>query len=195
MTLYEELELTPDCSFDDIKHQYRTLAKKHHPDLGGDAEVFKRIKFAYEVLIDPARRKQYDDNKTTTVAEDIHREAITNLAGIFFSIIPTFDCSGGNLVAVMKSEVEKGKSNTVRDSILNETYIGNLELIKSKLKTKNPDDENIILSFVEKQLETRFNDKKIFEHRIKLSDEMMLVLDKHQYGFIELFHNGEIVSE
>ena len=42
MTLYDELELTPDCSFDDIKHQYRTLAGIHHPDKGGDEEKFKK---------------------------------------------------------------------------------------------------------------------------------------------------------
>ena len=76
MTLYDDLELQPDCSFEDIKHQYRTLAKKHHPDLGGDAEVFKRIKFAYEVLSDPDRRKQYDETKTTTGSINIRIEAI-----------------------------------------------------------------------------------------------------------------------
>ena len=65
MTLYDELELSPSCSMEDIKQQYRTLASVHHPDKGGDEERFKRIKFSYEVLSDSARRKQYDETKTT----------------------------------------------------------------------------------------------------------------------------------
>lgn len=35
---------------DDIKKQYRTLAKQHHPDVGGDVEQFKKISAAYRVL-------------------------------------------------------------------------------------------------------------------------------------------------
>ena len=34
---------------------------KHHPDKGGDQEVFKRITGAYDVLSDPDKRAQYDN--------------------------------------------------------------------------------------------------------------------------------------
>ena len=34
-----------------IKKAYRTLAKKYHPDVGGNAEQFKRINEAYHVLL------------------------------------------------------------------------------------------------------------------------------------------------
>jgi DnaJ domain len=35
---------------EDIKRKYRALAKQHHPDTGGDAEYFKRVSKAYQVL-------------------------------------------------------------------------------------------------------------------------------------------------
>lgn len=35
--------------------------KSAHPDAGGDAELFGNLKMAYELLIDPVRRKVYDD--------------------------------------------------------------------------------------------------------------------------------------
>lgn len=45
-----------------IKSAYRKLARKHHPDVakGKDAEKFREINEAYEVLSDPAKRQRYD---------------------------------------------------------------------------------------------------------------------------------------
>ncbi len=188
MTLYDELELQSDCSFDEIKHQYRTLARIHHPDLGGDEEKFKRIKFAYEILSDIDRRKQYDENKTTHEGISIRAEAINTLANIFFSIIPNFNCNEGNLIESMRNEVNHMKNRALADSLLNESYIGNLEIVKNKLKPKDPNNENIIMGFIDKQLETRYHDRTMFERRKKLSDEMLLILDNYNYGFVELFN-------
>jgi hypothetical protein len=42
-----------------IKQAYRRQAKKHHPDIGGNAQTFVRIKDAYEKLIKWARHPTY----------------------------------------------------------------------------------------------------------------------------------------
>jgi curved DNA-binding protein len=60
---YKIMGVPEDASADDIKKAYRTLARKHHPDLnkGADsAEKFKDLGEAYEVLKDPAKREEYD---------------------------------------------------------------------------------------------------------------------------------------
>jgi molecular chaperone DnaJ len=62
---YEILGVQKDATDDDIKHAYRTLAKKYHPDVSTEpkevAEAkFKTLSEAYEVLSDPAKRKAYD---------------------------------------------------------------------------------------------------------------------------------------
>ena len=58
--LYKELGIDKSASKADIKKAYRNLAKKHHPDKGGDAEKFKKISSAYETLGDDQKRSQYD---------------------------------------------------------------------------------------------------------------------------------------
>src|SRR5438270_566569 len=60
---YETLGVPKSASADDIKRAYRTLARKHHPDVDkstGAAEKFKEISEAYQVLSDPEKRQTYD---------------------------------------------------------------------------------------------------------------------------------------
>jgi molecular chaperone DnaJ len=58
--LYGVLDLRPDAAAEEIKRAYRRKAREHHPDAGGDAERFKEVTHAYEVLSDPERRARYD---------------------------------------------------------------------------------------------------------------------------------------
>ena len=62
---YATLGVSASASQDEIKKQYRKLAKKFHPDANqGDpkaAERFKEISEAYNVLGDAEKRKQYDE--------------------------------------------------------------------------------------------------------------------------------------
>lgn len=62
---YKILGLSRSASSEEIKHSFRELAHKHHPDKGGDAEKFKELNEAYQVLGNPEKRKQYDQYGTT----------------------------------------------------------------------------------------------------------------------------------
>ncbi len=62
---YAVLGVSASATADEIKKQYRRLAKQYHPDTNkGDpkaAERFKEISEAYNVIGDAEKRKQYDD--------------------------------------------------------------------------------------------------------------------------------------
>ncbi|HEX2039136.1 MAG TPA: molecular chaperone DnaJ [Acidimicrobiales bacterium] len=59
---YKVLGVPETASEKEITRAYRKLAKQHHPDAGGgNEERFKEISAAYEVLGDPAKRKEYDE--------------------------------------------------------------------------------------------------------------------------------------
>ena len=49
---YKTLGVPRDADADTIKKAFRKLARKHHPDAGGDEAKFKEINEAYEVLSD-----------------------------------------------------------------------------------------------------------------------------------------------
>ena len=62
---YGVLGVPEKASADEIKKQYRRLAKQHHPDSNKgeakSADRFKEIAEAYQVLGDEKKRKQYDE--------------------------------------------------------------------------------------------------------------------------------------
>lgn len=58
---YDILGVAKSAQADEIKRAYRKLAHQHHPDKGGgNAEKFKEINEAYQVLSNPEKRQQYD---------------------------------------------------------------------------------------------------------------------------------------
>ena len=57
---YKSLGVARNASKEEIKKAYRELAHKYHPDKGGDAEHFKEINEAYQVLSNDDKRAQYD---------------------------------------------------------------------------------------------------------------------------------------
>lgn len=61
MDHYSTLGVGKNATPDDIKKSYRKLASKHHPDKGGDTSTFQKIQTAYDTLIDPNKRQQYDN--------------------------------------------------------------------------------------------------------------------------------------
>lgn len=57
---YEVLGVPKNASQDDVKKAFRKKAHELHPDKGGDAEAFKRVNEAYQVLGDEKQRAAYD---------------------------------------------------------------------------------------------------------------------------------------
>jgi len=60
-TLYQTLEVESDATQAEIKKAYKKLAKKHHPDKGGDPQIFAEINNAHRILTSPEHRKRYDE--------------------------------------------------------------------------------------------------------------------------------------
>lgn len=59
-TLYAVLGVATDADAATIRRAYRALARRHHPDFGGDTDKMVVINDAWHVLRDPERRARYD---------------------------------------------------------------------------------------------------------------------------------------
>ena len=68
MDLYDILEINPDATENEIKKAYLHLVKLYHPDKNKSlnaVEHFQQIQTAYEILINPITREEYN-NMTPT---------------------------------------------------------------------------------------------------------------------------------
>ena len=62
---YKELGLKQNATRNEIKSAYRLLAKKYHPDTGGDNEKFLSLQLAWETLNDPQKKAIHDKSLST----------------------------------------------------------------------------------------------------------------------------------
>ena len=66
LSFYDVLAIPPDSSAEQIKHAYRDLARRYHPDLPDNrhntaaCEMFLKVQEAYDLLSDERQRKRYD---------------------------------------------------------------------------------------------------------------------------------------
>ena len=118
MTPYDLLGLDRDASEAQVRRAYRRLARRWHPDLNpGNAEAARQyaaITEAFEILVDPVRRRSFDASGPASAAP---AAAPAAFAGFDFSLTmqgadaSTFgdlfvdvfrEAAGGNLLGVVE---------------------------------------------------------------------------------------------
>ena len=193
MNPYTELDVPIDASLETIKQRYRTLAQMHHPDKGGDEELFKLIKLAYEILSDPVRRKQSDitGETTTTNAKD---EAIANIVQILLHVVPSFNVDKDDLIQIAEIETRTMLDLIYKDISVTERYIANLEKVSSKLRIKTS-GENILNTFIVHQIQQRKQELENFKRRVQVCELMLEILKDYEYGLRNLIFEATVQKQ
>ena len=104
MDPYQTLGIQKGASDEEVKKAYRKLAREHHPDKGGDAEKFKKIQGAYEILSDPQKRQNFDQWGTVDGSPGPQHPFPPDLFAQMFG--GQFGFGGGNRGPVKRSNFE-----------------------------------------------------------------------------------------
>lgn len=140
MNLYEILGVEKEATSDEIKKAYRTICKENHPDLKkGDEKIFIAATRAYEVLMDPEKRKKYDETGDTPDEQSVFEEARSQLTGLYQHVITTVqNLTYRNIVAEMKKILAEKKRGAERE--LQELETEKERLDKIKIRITGPDN-------------------------------------------------------
>jgi molecular chaperone DnaJ len=117
---YEILGVPKTATQKEIKKAYRELAKKHHPDKGGDAEEFKKISEAFSILSDDNKRKRYDafgDESTQSNTKYTNEDLKNMYADFFRNSHYAMKQKGDNLrikISLTLSEIFNGVNKKVK---------------------------------------------------------------------------------
>jgi Ca-activated chloride channel family protein len=145
MEFYNQLELSIDATPDEIRKAYFDMAKMYHPDLNPSPEFqekFIGIQRAYETLIDPYKRAEYDEkippeqrsSKPIQVNAYYSRSAVPLIEGtqvfyLLLDIFPTKDLDVSVLPPVNVCLV-LDRSTSMQGSLLEKIKSESINFIK-----------------------------------------------------------------
>jgi DnaJ-class molecular chaperone len=180
-TLYDELELPRNCTPDEIKQKYRTLAQIHHPDKGGDEEKFKRIKEAYETLSDPIKRSHYDNTGEHYEDTNISNEVNGRLANMISHFTQQINPEVDDLILKMKVDIYEAQRNT--NQAINEcnNTIRKLSIISKKIKLKK-EGENFLKTVVDTKITYKQSELVGHKRTLLVFDKMLEILEDYHFS-------------
>jgi len=138
MDYYQTLGVNRGASADEIKRAYRGLAMKHHPDRGGDANVFKQVQEAYATLSDDQKRAEYDNPQPQFGSQHFHFGGAHPFEQMFGQGHPFGDLFGFRQArqAVNRS-IQLQASINLEDSFYGKELIANVKLPSGREQTVN----------------------------------------------------------
>lgn len=180
-SLYDDLELPKTSTYEEIKQKYRILAQLHHPDKGGDAEKFKRIRLAYEVLSDPIKREHYDSTGDHYDDINLDSEVMGRLAVMLSLFVQHINPEFDDLILKMKFEIHALQQQTTNAIVECNNLITKLNLISKKIRLKK-EGENLLKSVVDKKVLGLHNEVINHKRGLIVFARMLEVLEDYHFS-------------
>jgi len=190
MSLYDELCLGQGASQDQIKDNYRKLAKQYHPDVAGsdfDREKWGKILHAYEVLSAPDRRREYDStgNEGLGNQQSLEDKAIRVLVeGVDLAANTVIHGGDHNIdfVAGLRKYISDRHQNTSDDISKMKEALKQLWLFRAKF-TKTGGRTSVLIGVVKEKIINIRAQKAAAEEMVSVLDkaEELLILIEFDY--------------
>ena len=182
MNPYTELDLSPDATQDEIKRSYRSHAQRHHPDKGGDAEIFKRIKNAYEILSDPVRKERFDLRGDDTQDVTVHADALSLISEIMNDMLYRVNPYEQSLIEFIRLKLDQLNREAGQNLEQVSCNIVHLELLVDRIKSDVED--NILLGFLQIQLKNQNTEHTKLNRRMAVIDDAISILFNYRYVYV-----------
>jgi len=181
--LYKLLNINEDATDKEIRAAYKKMAGTYHPDKEtGDEELFKAIKQAYEILINPAARQAYDatgiykgdEAEDVKVATEAVRMSIKRIIDEYE------DTENIDIVSELKEDIIAGiKSCNIAIRKISKR-LAMLNKNKKRAKGLTLIAFNEIIEKAEKNLKEAEEDKNLFEISSKIIKTCVYNFEKEQ---------------
>ena len=186
--LYEDLDVSPEASPDEIKKAYRKKANAHHPDKGGDPQKFHAVAHAYDILRDPKARRQYDRTgkaEKGNPEDRVKQVARETVAGMFRDII---DQAGEKIFHVDICDMIRDEVHNITKKL--EDGMGKLKKEKGRLKRlsgrmKRAPDDNLFEAIVTRKILDNEIATEDLGTKRKVMKEILKILDHYEYQYEE----------
>lgn len=173
---YEILGVDRDATHEEIQKAYRKAAKETHPDAGGDAEAFKKVSEAGEILCDPVKRAQYDRSGRV---DDLSQEVERIVSSM---VVDMFDRGVSDPIRSMCETTDRERFNLKDERAARERRLRSLRTRVTKFAAHNEGTENteardLILCALGRYLDSLEQAIQGLDRRIEVSNRVLEYLN------------------
>lgn len=177
--LYTILGIKQNATQEEIKQAYHTMAKKHHPDAGGNNEKMAQITQAYAVLKNPLKRAHYD--KTGQTEQSSFEQKFTAFANsVLMQMIEKHDVKSVDLVQEFKNQLIKAHGDIQQQKKSAQIQLEKFIVIKKRLTSKG---DITILKIVDNNIATNNRAINSINEDLECIAQCQKLLEDYQYQF------------
>jgi curved DNA-binding protein CbpA len=130
-TPYEVLGVDPKAGAEEIRRAHRKKARETHPDRDGSKEEFSLVQKSYETLIDPDRRRDYDE--TGTDERPGANAWVSIVAQVMLGAIEKGNVKERNLVKEAIQSVNNALAECARHTQINSNVVAKFDEVLNRL--------------------------------------------------------------
>lgn len=183
--LYADLGIARAATTKEIRAAYRRASKRAHPDAGGSAEKFHRIRTALLVLTDDVRRQRYDQTGEFDENQPVDNALAEKIEAISYVLDQTLgrlinagrDLKAVDLIAEMKRTVVAMRGDLDKQLNAFEEAIGKYRILIGRFtvstKTDEPNRLDQVITGKISQIEHMISVHKNRKERLAAAEEML----------------------
>jgi len=183
--LYDTLGVNENATAKEIKDAFKEKAKENHPDRGGNEEKMKEYNHAYAVLINPDKRKRYDETGSDSPENSFEARFLGLVNTMFISIVdanPLEKVKTKDLIRELKTKINNTKKEIKNMLTGVDRKISIYEEALKRISTKG---DSSIQKVLTNQIEQQKQHQVQMKQEIEFLDNCLVCAEDYTYSFDE----------